>query len=109
MPVETAGVHAHTHPPRISTVLARNGRSFPGAAEPLLRGIRHGRSFTPLVTLNTWFAYGTTINEEALVAEIDRAAAMGIELLVVDAGSHRRRSWERFGFRVRPGELHYRS
>jgi alpha-galactosidase len=51
-----------------------------------LRGIRHGRPFTPLVTLNTWFAYGTTINEEALVAEIDRAAAMGIELFVVDAG-----------------------
>jgi alpha-galactosidase len=51
-----------------------------------IRGIRHGRPFTPLVTLNTWFAYGTTINEEALVAEIDHAAAMGIELFVVDAG-----------------------
>jgi alpha-galactosidase len=51
-----------------------------------LRGIRHGRPFTPLVTLNTWFAYGTTINEDAAVAEIDRAAAMGVELFVVDAG-----------------------
>jgi alpha-galactosidase len=51
-----------------------------------LRGIRHGRPFTPLVTLNTWFAYGTTITEDAAVAEIDRAAAMGVELFVVDAG-----------------------
>jgi alpha-galactosidase len=51
-----------------------------------IRGIRHGRPFTPLVTLNTWFAYGTTITEDALVAEIDRAAAMGTELFVVDAG-----------------------
>ncbi len=52
----------------------------------IVRGIRHGRSFTPLVTYNTWFAYGTTITEDALVDEIDRASALGVELFVVDAG-----------------------
>jgi alpha-galactosidase len=52
----------------------------------VLRGIRRGRPFTPLVTYNTWFAYGTTINEDALAGEIDRAAALGVELFVVDAG-----------------------
>ena len=52
----------------------------------VLRGIRHGRPFTPLVTYNTWFVYGTTINEDVLVGEIDRAAALGVELFVVDAG-----------------------
>ena len=50
------------------------------------QGIRHGRPFTPLVTYNTWFAYGTEIDEDAMVAEIDGAAALGVELFVVDAG-----------------------
>ena len=52
----------------------------------IMRGIRHGRPFVPLVTYNTWFAYGTGIDEIALVDEIDRAAALGVELFVVDAG-----------------------
>ncbi len=52
----------------------------------VIRGIRHGRPFTPLVTYNTWFSYGTTITEDALVDEIDRASALGVELFVVDAG-----------------------
>ena len=50
------------------------------------QGIRHGRPFTPLVTYNTWFVYGTEIDEDAMTAEMDRAAALGIELFVVDAG-----------------------
>ena len=54
----------------------------------IVRGIRHGRPFQPLVTYNTWFVYGTTVNEDAMVAEIDRAAALGVELFVVDAGWH---------------------
>jgi alpha-galactosidase len=54
----------------------------------ILRGIRHGRPFWPLVTYNTWFVYGTTVHEDAMVAEIDRAAALGIELFVIDAGWH---------------------
>ena len=52
----------------------------------VLRGIRHGRPFQPLVTYNTWFVYGTRVTEGAMVAEIDRAAALGVELLVIDAG-----------------------
>ena len=52
----------------------------------VLRGLRHGRPFQPLVTYNTWFVYGTRIDEDAMVAEIDRAAALGVELFVIDAG-----------------------
>ncbi len=52
----------------------------------VLQGIRHGRPFQPLVTYNTWFAYGTRVDEDAMVAEIDRAAALGVELFVMDAG-----------------------
>ena len=63
---------------------AANGSS---ARQQFIRqGIRQGRPFTPLVTYNTWFAYGTEIGEDAMVAEIDSAAALGIELFVVDAG-----------------------
>jgi alpha-galactosidase len=52
----------------------------------VLQGIRHGRPFQPLVTYNTWFVYGTRLNEDAMVAEIDRAASLGVELFVMDAG-----------------------
>jgi alpha-galactosidase len=52
----------------------------------VLQGIRHGRPFQPLVTYNTWFVYGTRVNEDAMVAEIDRAASLGVELFVLDAG-----------------------
>ena len=52
----------------------------------ILNGIRHGRPLQPLVTYNTWFAYGTTINQDVLTEEWDRAAAMGVELVVIDAG-----------------------
>ncbi|HJZ75113.1 MAG TPA: glycoside hydrolase family 36 protein [Vicinamibacterales bacterium] len=58
-----------------------------GALHQFVRqGVRRGRPFTPLVTYNTWFVYGTTVNEEAMVAEMDRAAALGAELFVLDAG-----------------------
>ncbi|HZR25164.1 MAG TPA: alpha-galactosidase [Vicinamibacterales bacterium] len=52
----------------------------------ILRGIRHGRPFHPLVTYNSWFAYGVRVDEDAMVAEIDRAAQLGVELFVLDAG-----------------------
>ena len=52
----------------------------------VLNGIRRGRPLTPLVTYNTWFAYGTDLNEASLVAEMDRVASLGVELFVVDAG-----------------------
>jgi alpha-galactosidase len=52
----------------------------------LVNGVRHGRPFAPLVTYNTWFAYGVTVNEDAMVAEMDLAASLGVELFVLDAG-----------------------
>ncbi len=52
----------------------------------IMNGIRRGRPFQPLVTYNTWFAYGTTIDQDLLADEMQRAAAMGVELFVVDAG-----------------------
>jgi alpha-galactosidase len=68
-------------------VRAHGGPDESGALhEFVMRGIRRGRPFTPLVTYNTWFVYGTTITEDAMVAEMDRAAALGIELFVIDAG-----------------------
>ena len=49
-------------------------------------GLRAGHVLKPLVTYNTWFAYGVDINEDAMRGEMDHAAALGVELFVVDAG-----------------------
>ena len=51
-----------------------------------LQGIRLGHPLTPMVTYNTWFEYGTDIDEASMRAEMDNAAALGAELFVVDAG-----------------------
>jgi alpha-galactosidase len=68
-------------------VRAHGGPDESGALHQfVMRGIRHGRPFSPLVTYNTWFLYGTTVNEDAMIAEMERAAALGIELFVIDAG-----------------------
>jgi len=48
--------------------------------------LRHGRSYGSYVTYNTWYSYGTFIDEGSLLAEMDQAAAMGMEQFVVDAG-----------------------
>ena len=50
------------------------------------KGIRHGRSFHALSTYNTWFTYGTFIDDGSMRAEMRLAAAMGIEQFVLDAG-----------------------
>jgi alpha-galactosidase len=52
----------------------------------ILNGIRNARPLTPLVTYNTWFAYGTDIDEASVRGEMERVAALGVELFVVDAG-----------------------
>jgi alpha-galactosidase len=54
-----------------------------------VNGIRAGRPLVPLVTYNTWFAYGTSIDESSIRAAMDRAAALGVELFVLDAGWYR--------------------
>lgn len=52
----------------------------------VLDGIRQGRPLAAPVTYNTWFAYGTDIDESGIRAEMERVSALGVELFVVDAG-----------------------
>jgi alpha-galactosidase len=52
----------------------------------VIDGIRGGRPLTPLVTYNTWDAYGTRVDESSMRKEMAYAAAMGVELFVIDAG-----------------------
>lgn len=52
----------------------------------LINGVRGGRDLSPLVTYNTWFAYGTDIDEASMENEMDSAAQLGTELFVIDAG-----------------------
>jgi len=49
-------------------------------------GLRENRPLTPMVTYNTWFAYGTTIDDASIRSEMTRVARLGVELFVVDAG-----------------------
>jgi alpha-galactosidase len=54
---------------------------------PFLRDVvRQGRGWEPLVTYNTWFAYGTDINDTVIRREMVSNAQLGTELFVVDAG-----------------------
>jgi alpha-galactosidase len=55
-----------------------------------VNGIRAGRPFMPLVTYNTWFAYATQIDERTMRTEMERAAPLGVELFVMDAGWYER-------------------
>jgi alpha-galactosidase len=52
----------------------------------VLDGIRDGRTLEAPVIYNTWFAYGIAIDEPSMRDEIDRAAALGAEIFVLDAG-----------------------
>lgn len=52
----------------------------------VMAAVRQGRPYSPLVTYNTWFTYGTAIDESSMRAEIESAAGLGFELFVVDAG-----------------------
>jgi alpha-galactosidase len=74
--------------PHVVFGVASGGRA--GATSALrsyiFDGIRGGRPMTPLVTYNTWFAYGTEIDEDSMRAEMARVAALGAELFVIDAG-----------------------
>jgi alpha-galactosidase len=49
-------------------------------------GLRQGRPLPSLVTHNTWFAYGITIDDPSVRAEMELAASLGAELFVLDAG-----------------------
>jgi alpha-galactosidase len=52
----------------------------------LTTGVRLGRPIFPLVTYNTWYPYGTRIDEPTMLDEIERTASLGVELFVLDAG-----------------------
>jgi alpha-galactosidase len=52
----------------------------------LTTGVREGRPVRPLVTYNTWYPYGSRIDEPSMLDEIDRTASIGMELFVLDAG-----------------------
>ena len=68
-------------------VAAGGVTDVPGALQDFINlGIRQGRPFPALVTYNTWYAYGTRIDEQTLLNEINQTASLGIELFVVDAG-----------------------
>ena len=55
----------------------------------IVRGVRAGRPFEPSVVYNTWFVYGTGIDDSIAREEIDRNAALGTEVFVLDAGWYR--------------------
>jgi alpha-galactosidase len=57
-----------------------------GLRDFIMTGLREGRPFTPLVTYNTWFAYGVRVDHESMVREVERSRDLGVELFVVDAG-----------------------
>ncbi len=52
----------------------------------IVQGIRGGMGFNPLVTYNTWFGYGTRVDAESVMGEMDRMAVIGAERFVLDAG-----------------------
>ena len=55
--------------------------------EFIARGaVRAGRPFRPLVTYNTWFAYGVQVDEAQMFEAIETASRVGAELFVLDAG-----------------------
>ena len=49
-------------------------------------GLRHGRPMRSYVPYNTWYSYGTFIDEASMLAEMDLAAQTGVEQFVIDAG-----------------------
>jgi alpha-galactosidase len=88
LPAMTTTVQSAAEGPHVVFGVASGG--IAGATSALrsyiFDGIRGGRPITPLVTYNTWFAYGTGIDEQSMRAEMTRVAALGVELFVVDAG-----------------------
>jgi alpha-galactosidase len=52
----------------------------------VVQALRFGRPLTPQVTFNTWYAYGTQIDQDVVRDAMSRASALGAELFVVDAG-----------------------
>ncbi len=87
-PLTTAAGSVPVEGPHAIVGIARG--SLPDASAALrafiVDGLRGGRPLKPLVTYNTWFAYGTRVDETSMRREMEREAALGVELFVVDAG-----------------------
>lgn len=66
--------------------IVNSGVDAVNAAMAGLQRALRGRRALPPVIYNTWFAYGTEIDEATLRQEAERAAALGVEIFVVDAG-----------------------
>jgi alpha-galactosidase len=84
----TTSITASVDGPHAIFGVADGGASGAAAAlrSYVLDGVRSGRPLSALVTYNTWFAYGTEIDEDSMRAEMKRSAALGVELFVIDAG-----------------------
>jgi alpha-galactosidase len=54
----------------------------------LVDGLRQGREFPALVSYNSWFVRGATINEANIRQEINAASQIGVEVFQLDAGWH---------------------
>jgi hypothetical protein len=67
----------------------------------IVNGVRSGRPLTPLVTYNTWFAYGTAVDEPAMHDEMTRVAALGTELFVLGTRSRPLSEWTKAAHRLR--------
>ena len=50
------------------------------------KAVRKGRPMSSYVSYNTWYSYGTFVDEGSMLAEMESAASLGIEQFVVDAG-----------------------
>jgi len=69
------------------------GVTGPTATDPSIalrgfidRGLRHGRLLNASVAYNTWYSKGTFVDEPSMLAEMEVAAGIGVELFVIDAG-----------------------
>jgi alpha-galactosidase len=68
-------------------VAANNGQRLSLAMRLFMdQGVRQGRPFQPLTIYNSWFVHGAAIDEPGMHDEIERAAQLGFEVFVLDAG-----------------------
>jgi len=86
-PMTTTIVNAVDGPHAIYGVVRGSVAPASAAARSfVVQTLRDGAPLAPLVTYNTWFAYGTAIDQATMQAEMASAAALGVELFVMDAG-----------------------
>lgn len=71
-------------------VFGLTNRNLPETSIALRRfievGLRHGRPLRSYVSYNTWYSYGTFMDEASMFAEMALAASVGVEQFVIDAG-----------------------